>query len=191
MLHWELSLGCTIIFSSFSSKSPFHLSMALAVWVWYGAWRVQWISHVAACCCIFFVIRWHYCLIGYIQGIQTENNTVHLRAVEQYGPHLLYRQGWQCHTLKRCLLQSMPSSTWVVGREPIWSIFQDWPRLVPAAMCPRVLFAIQLQSWQHGHICQAFLTPCAGIIVSFGGSVLNYRWIIMPCVMVYPGGYGP
>ena len=35
---------------------------------------------------------------------------------------------------------------WVEQREPIWSIFQDWPGLVPLAMYPRVLFATQLHS---------------------------------------------
>lgn len=75
------------------------------------------------------------------------------------GIHLLCGWRWQCHTLKRYLLQSMPKST-LEGTYTVWT-GQVWY----LSLCGLVSFITGLCSWESGHTCHASLISCAGVIV--------------------------
>ena len=99
-----------------------------------------------------------------------------------FHPHLLCGWRWQCHALKRYLLQPVSNAILMRMIGDLHSLFARTGQIqYPFAMCPKVSFATDLCSWQSAK----FSWLCSDNL--FWGSVLNCEPFTMPCATGIPG----
>lgn len=107
---------------------------------------------------------------------------------------MLWGWRWQCHTLQRCLQQSMPNSTFERMVGELYSLFArtGWVQY-PLLCAPKFPLPLDCAAGSLGIFAR--LPWLARLPWShwalFWGPVLNGGWLTRPCMMAYPGSCGP